>query len=165
MNINFPFSASASELCPDGEERSILSPGPSLFHFRRPRGLAIVALFLLFMGCPLLVHAQSPNGALRGEVLDVTGARVPGASVAALSAASAQGRKVKADEHGEFRIEGLPPGTYQLTVTAEGFAQASAQLEVVVSTVRDVSVTLKAVTSRETVNVESKVSSITTEST
>jgi hypothetical protein len=135
-----------------------------LIKHRVLRWTGLFVLLATFASWSLAACAQNPNGAVRGEVLDVTGARIPGASVVILSSASAQVREVKADEHGEFRMEGLVPGPYRLTVTAAGFAQASASVEVVVSTVRDVAVTLTAVTGRETINVESKVSSITTES-
>src|SRR5215472_11834791 len=112
-----------------------MSSGLSFLHLRLCV-VTTVALFLTTIGWPLASRAQNPNGALRGEVLDATGARIPGATVAVLSSASAQVREMKADEHGEFRIEGLVPGAYRLTVTAAGFAQASARVEVVVSTVR-----------------------------
>ena len=127
-------------------------------------GIAFFALFLTFIGCSSFAHAQNPNGALRGEVLDASGARVAGARVSIQSSTSSQARAVAADDRGEFRIEGLLPGTYLLTVSAPGFAAATAPVEVVVSTVRDVSISLEAASGRETVNVQGKLSSITTES-
>jgi hypothetical protein len=72
-------------------------------------------------------------------------------------------REATADERGEFRIEGLLPGSYRVTVTAKGFAQATADVDVAVSVVRDITVTLKPATERETVNVEGISSSITSE--
>jgi Carboxypeptidase regulatory-like domain len=111
----------------------------------------------------LAAFAQNPNGSLRGEVQDVSGARVPGAQVVVKSAGSALTRAVATDERGEFRIEGLLPGRYRMTVTSKGFAEAVANVDVVVSFVRDVSVTLKPESGRETVNVQARASSITTE--
>src|SRR5260370_20813313 len=73
-------------------------------------------------------------------------------------------RQATANERGEFRIDGLLPGSYRVTVTAKGFSQATADVDVVVSLVRDVSVALKPESGRETVNVQSDPSSITTES-
>src|ERR1700732_1087179 len=73
-------------------------------------------------------------------------------------------RKATADDRGEFRIDGLLPGSYRVTVTAKGFDQASANVDVAVSLVRDVTVTLKPESGSETVNVRSNASSITTES-
>ena len=73
-------------------------------------------------------------------------------------------RKVSADDRGEFRIEGLPPGSYRVTVTAGGFVQATADIDVAVGVVRDLTVILKPEAERETLNVRGEASSITTQS-
>src|SRR5258708_5779265 len=118
----------------------------------------------MFVSVPSLMRAQNPNGALRGEVQDVSAARVPHAKAIVESNPSSMTRQATADERGEFRIEGLLPGSYRVTVTAKDFNQASANVDVAVSLVRDIIVTLKPESGRETVNVRSNASSITTES-
>jgi hypothetical protein len=118
----------------------------------------------MFVSLPSLVRAQNPNGSLRGEVQDTSAARVAGARVVVQSTGSSMAREARADERGEFRIDGLLPGSYRVTVTAEGFAQATAKVEVAVSLVRDISVTLKPESGPETVNVQGNTSSIATES-
>ena len=126
---------------------------------------AILLAFLpMFLSVPSLVRAQNPNGSLRGEVQDTSAARVAGARVEVQSIGSALSRETRADERGEFRIDGLPPGPYRVTVTAKGFSQAVANVDIAVSLVRDVSVTLKPQSSAEAVNVQGSSSSITTES-
>jgi hypothetical protein len=107
--------------------------------------------------------AQNSNGALRGEVQDASGARVAGARVLVQSHASSITREAAANDRGEFRLESLPPGSYRVTVTAKGFAQATADVDVAVSVVRDIAVTLKLAAERATVNVEGTASSITSE--
>jgi len=119
---------------------------------------------LLFVSLSPLMGAQNPNGTLRGEVQDASAARVPGARVIVQSSGSSIVREAAANERGEFRIEGLLPGSYRVTVTAQGFAQATADVDVAVSVVRDIAVTLKPQNARETVNVEGNGSSITTQS-
>src|SRR5580658_9854377 len=119
-------------------------------------------LLLLFVSVPIS-RAQNPNGSLRGEVQDASAARVVGARVVARSNESSMTREATANERGEFRIEGLLPGSYRVTVTAKGFAQATANVDVAVSLVRDIAVTLKTENARETVNVQGSPSSITTE--
>jgi len=57
-------------------------------------------------------------------------------------------REATANEAGEFRIEGLLPGSYRVTVTAKGFADATADVDVAVSVVRDLAVTLKLASGR-----------------
>ena len=127
----------------------------------RPFACCVLLIWALFLA--LTGFAQNPNGSLRGEVLDASGARVPGAQVVVRSSGSALTREGAADDRGEFRVEGLLPGRYRMTVTAKGFAEAAADVEVVVSSVRDVTVALKPESGRETVSVQGKASSITTE--
>jgi hypothetical protein len=132
---------------------------------RSPVRAVILPIFLLmFVSVPSLIRAQNPNGALRGEVQDASAARVPHAQVIVQSNTSSMTRKATADERGEFRIDGLLPGSYRVTVTAKGFDQASANVDVAVSLVRDITVTLRPESGNETVNVQSNASSITTES-
>jgi len=127
--------------------------------------VVVVLLFLLiFVSVPSLMLAQNPNGALRGEVQDASAARVAGARVVVQSAGSSITREATVNDRGEFRIEGLPPGSYRVTVTAKGFTQATADVNVAVSVVRDITVTLKPASGRELVNVQGNASSITTES-
>src|SRR6266849_8216801 len=119
---------------------------------------------LMFVSAPALMRAQNPNGALRGEVRNTSAARVPHAQVIVESNTSSMTRQATADDRGEFRIDGLLPGSYRVTVTAKGFDQASANVDVAVSVVRDITVTLQPESGRETVNVRSNASSITAES-
>ena len=79
-----------------------------------------------------------------------------GARVVVQSTGSSITREATANDRGEFRIEGLLPGSYRVTVTAKGFAEATADVDVAVSLVRDVTVTLKPESGRETVNVQGK---------
>jgi len=112
----------------------------------------------------MLSRAQNPNGSLRGEVQDASAARVAGTRIVVQSAASSITREATANERGEFRIEGLLPGSYRVTVTAKGFAEATADVDVAVSVVRDIAVALKPESERETANVRGSSSSTTTES-
>ncbi len=101
---------------------------------------------------------------MRGVVQDSSGARLAHAKVVARAHGSAFERQVTADDRGEFRLLDLLPGDYRLTVSAPGFAEAHADVELIVSSVRDYTITLKPVGAQETVQVESQASSITTQS-
>lgn len=123
------------------------------------------AIFI-FLGTILIsiaAYGQNPSGALRGVVQDPSGGRVPSATVVAQSAGSSLKREINSDDHGEFRLNELLPGMYRLEVSARGFAEASSDVAVIVSSVRDVTVTLKPVAATETVNVQAQPSSITTQ--
>ncbi|MFZ0481093.1 MAG: TonB-dependent receptor [Terriglobales bacterium] len=129
--------------------------------FKLLRGVSISLLTLLFVAASL--YAQNPNGALRGEVEDSSGARIAGARISVQSAGSSLTREALASDRGEFRMEGLLPGRYHVVVKASGFADAVSEVDVAVSVVRDIAVTLKPASGRETVNVQGASSSITTQ--
>src|ERR1700751_3256169 len=120
---------------------------------------ALLSIFLLL--APLL--AQSPRGSLRGKVQDASGARIPSAKVTLQSSDSAMRREGQTEDRGEFRIDDLPAGTYHITVSASGFADARADVSIAVSSVREITVTLKPSASAQSVTVQSQNSSITTQ--
>lgn len=124
---------------------------------------SIAALFVVCMlwGQSL---AQSPWGSLRGAVQDATGARIAGAKIVVQAADSSLQREAISEDRGEFRVDDLSPGNYRVTVSAPGFAEAQADVSIAVSSVREVTVTLKAEAPHETISVHSQNSSITTQS-
>src|SRR6201981_1464331 len=125
---------------------------------------AILVSSLWTGSCAVLLQAQNPRGTLRGEVQDATGGRIAKAKVVARSQTSSLSGEATSNERGEFRVEGLLPGAYHVTVTAQAVAEASADVDVVVSMVRGLTVTLKPSGPPESVNVEGKAaSSITSE--
>ena len=119
----------------------------------------LVAVFFL----PTLLCGQNPIGTLRGTVQDSTGARVISASIDLRTPVSSLVRKAYADSTGEFLIDDLPPGTYVVSVTARGFATASAEVSIVVSGSRDIRITLTPAVVAETIGVRAQPSSITTQ--
>ena len=129
------------------------------------RGLwCFVSAALLMCLIGISLFAQNPNGALRGEVEDTSGLRVVGARVSLQSAGSSLTREAVTNDRGEFRTEGLLPGRYQVVVRAGGFVDAVSEVDIAVSLVRDISVTLHPQGARESVSVLGNASSITTES-
>src|SRR5271167_4160060 len=122
--------------------------------------VALLSLCLI----SLRLLAQTPTGSMRGMVQDSSGARLAHAKVVARARGAAFERQVTADDHGEFRLLDLLPGDYRLTVSAHGFAEAHADVELIVSSVRDYTITMKPAGSQETVKVESQAASVTTQS-
>jgi len=108
-------------------------------------------------------QAQNPRGSLRGAVQDATGARIPSAKIVLESTASSLRREATSEDRGEFRIDDLLPGNYRVTVTAPNFAPAQSEVSVQVSSVREITVTLKPAAPSQTVSVKGESSSITTE--
>ena len=126
--------------------------------------LSRVSTFILLTTLfSIAAYAQNPTGTLRGDVQDQTGGRVPAATVTVQAVGSSLKRETRTDDHGEFRLSQLLPGTYHIVVGAKGFAEAQADVAVVVSSVRDVTVTMTPATVKESVNVQAHPSSITTQ--
>jgi hypothetical protein len=126
--------------------------------FKKAAFVAISCVALLIAS-----NAQTPKGSLRGTVQDATSARVKSATISIESADSAVRREASTEDRGEFRVDDLAPGEYQITVAASGFATAKARVSIAVSSVREVAVTLKAAGSAESVSVSGQSSSITTQ--
>lgn len=122
---------------------------------------ASFSLFLLFLPC--LSLAQNPRGALRGTVLDQTGGRIPSAKVMVQSAETGIVREAACNDRGEFRIDDLVPGNYQVIVSAIGFAEANSSVKVVVSSVRELTVTLKLPAVQQTITLDDQIHSVTTQ--
>ena len=118
----------------------------------------MVALIIALVAA---LSAQNPKGSLRGTVQDSTGARIPSAKVLAQSVDSSIQREASSEDRGEFRMDDLPPGSYQITVSVVGFAQVQAEVSIAISSVRDVTVTLRPLAAPETINVPGQTSSIT----
>jgi Carboxypeptidase regulatory-like domain/TonB dependent receptor len=111
-------------------------------------------LLFVLMGVsvlPVSLQAQNPNGTLRGTVQDSSGARVASALVCLANPQTSFTRDVQSDSRGEFRIEDISAGSYHVTVTANGFADASSTVLIAVSSVREISVTLQPKTVSEEV--------------
>ncbi|HEY6764184.1 MAG TPA: carboxypeptidase regulatory-like domain-containing protein [Candidatus Sulfotelmatobacter sp.] len=78
-------------------------------------------IFLVLCCFASLCPAQSPGGALSGQVTDPSGAAISGANVA-LTPATGTPLTTQTDGQGNYQIKGVPPGTYTLNVVAPGFA-------------------------------------------
>lgn len=71
--------------------------------------------------CTLIAIGQTVTGSVTGEVTDQSGAVINGATVVAHNQQTGVDTSTTTNESGLFRIEFLPIGHYQLTVTANGF--------------------------------------------
>ena len=79
------------------------------------------------------VWAQTATTALRGNITDHTGARVTHATISLTDTASGVRTATKSDGKGEYVFSPLAPGRYSITVSASGFAEQTAQAELLVN--------------------------------
>ena len=87
----------------------------------RKRILTAFSLFWMALFVCAASFAQTPSGSLSGHVIDQTGAVIPQATVTA-TAADGKLTTATTDQAGAFAIHGLPPGTYSVAASAQGFA-------------------------------------------
>lgn len=129
----------------------------------RARAILTVSLAILAALAAPAASAQDFRGSLIGTVDDTTGLPIPGAQVSIQLPSPVIAREAATGKDGEFRFDKLPPGKYSVTVRAAGFEDAAAEVDVVVSSVRAIHVSLRPAALRSTVMVEGKYSSITTQ--
>src|SRR6266478_2589957 len=94
------------------------------------------------------------RGALRGVVQDASGGRVPAAKIFIFAAESSLQREIASDSRGEFRIDDLLPGIYRVKVQASGFAEANSNVKIIVSSVQEITVTLKPQAVQQTITLD-----------
>ncbi len=112
-----------------------------------------LGVFLLLLAS--VSWAQQPAGALRGTVLDESGAVIPGAVVEVVRDQKVILQSVS-DGLGNFVFQGLVPGDYFVRVDSNGFkAFQSGRQGVVAGTVTKVEVTLDVLTASQQVTVTS----------
>ena len=91
----------------------------------RTRLVIVCGLLCLLFASTSLVAQESAT--LTGTITDQTGAIVAGAEVAATNAEHGIERTTISNGDGEWVLPALPPGTYDLTVTASGFKKYEAK--------------------------------------
>jgi hypothetical protein len=88
------------------------------------RVIAIV-LGILVLAAPTSSFAQSERGNITGVVHDATRAGVPGVSVKVINTATNATVHVVSSESGTYSAANLPPGTYRVEASIQGFQSAN----------------------------------------
>lgn len=94
----------------------------------RIRATWLLAAALLIAGA---AAAQNVSSSIRGVIKDENGP-IPGATVVATDAASGFSQTTVADTEGRFALSGLRPGTYQVKVSSEAYAEQSRSVQVLI---------------------------------
>jgi len=124
-------------------------------------------LILLVAALSTCSWAQSSTtGALRGTVIDPAGAVIPGVTVALTNVTTGQALVTTTNADGLYAFSLLPPGTYDVNFSAQGFKTASAMSVVVnVSEAPELDAQLEAGASNERVACQCQLSQTATSST
>ena len=126
------------------------------------KGLGVAVLWLLMLGSAV---AQSDRGSIAGTVLDSSGAAVTGASVTLKGVDTGSVYKTVSSSSGGYHVNDLAIGHYDLTVEAAGF-KASVQkgVEIQISTVASLNVTLQPGDVKEAITVLADAPTVQTDS-
>src|SRR6266851_5646220 len=87
---------------------------------------------LLVLGCALSLSGQIITGEITGTVTDPSGAAVPGATVTTTCTATNASRTATTGDSGSYVLSNLPPCSYKLSVSAQGFKTSLSSAEVAV---------------------------------
>ncbi len=83
-------------------------------------------VFLMVLFSAALLHAQD-SASVTGTVRDSSGASVANAQVTVSAAERGINRATTTNSEGEYSVAALPPGSYDITVTAQGFKKYQAK--------------------------------------
>src|ERR1043166_2147151 len=114
--------------------------------------LRVLVAFASFVVLPATVFAQAT---LSGVVKDTSGGVLPGVNVEASSPVLIEKvRSATTDSTGLYRIPDLPPGTYKVTFSLQGFATVNREgVEVAGGGVTSINADLRVGTVSETITV------------
>src|SRR5947209_13280390 len=125
--------------------------------------LRVVVLSLLFAAC---IFAQRDLGTITGTITDAQGAAVPNATVTIVEDATGLSYTATTSIGGEYVRPLLKPGTYTVTVQAQGFRKAEQKDVIVTAGDRiGVNLTLQVGEMTQTVEVQATAPLLQTEST
>ncbi len=114
----------------------------------------MLALVMGFGAVPAFAQSQASTGQIAGIVVDNQGAAIGNASVKATNTQTGLERTATTNDEGLYNIVLLPPGTYNVSAEASGFASTTVNnVEVTVGRTIDVKITLGASGVQEVVNV------------
>jgi hypothetical protein len=124
----------------------------------------MLLVYLAIVSAPLC--AQEGTSTLRGAVVDQSGAVVPGASVSVANQATGLNRRsVTTNSNGDYVISSLIPGSYRITVEAQGFKTvAQENVQLAVGETRELRIAMEAGGVNETVNITTEAPIIATAS-
>jgi protocatechuate 3,4-dioxygenase beta subunit len=98
--------------------------------FQSLRWLALGIVCAVALSLPAHLHAQAGTGSIWGTVTDNHGSPLGGAKVTLVSEETKVSTGASTDGTGQYRFEGLKPGTYDVTFDAQGLVPRTQHLKV-----------------------------------
>lgn len=118
----------------------------------------VVSIFLVGS---VSLFAQASTGRLHGQIVDATGAVIPGASI---TVKNSSGLAVSAtsDGAGAYDVRNLAPGKYTVSVTAKGFVPTTQEIEIAAARQKLVDIPMTILVKEEDVDVQSDSAKVST---
>ena len=108
-------------------------------------GIASLLWVLAALVAPGIVRAQVAGGSIVGAARGESGAAVPGVQLTLKDETTGEVRTVSTSSDGLYSIPALPPGSYEMTVSAPGFVtQVWTGITVAVGTERVLNIVMRA---------------------
>jgi hypothetical protein len=114
--------------------------------------LCSAALFGALL-CPPPTLAQSSTGSIRGIVADQTGAVLPKSTVVVRNLDTNTERTMDTGTEGNYNVDNLQPGEYEVRVDVKGFQKQSKRVTVLTGNTSSIDFLLPVGTSEETISV------------
>ena len=124
--------------------------------FNRGTILRILPIVVLLLAAGSALALSGNAGAIRGTVTDPTGAVIPDATVHLTNEVSGLDRTETSDALGQFVFSNVPFNPYKVTVSANGFASLSQNLEIRSVVGTTLKLVLQVATAASTVTVEAQ---------
>jgi hypothetical protein len=110
-------------------------------------------MLLFFASTAIRAQETLTNASVTGRVLDPSGAVVSHAAIRALAIATNQSYTVQTDGQGRFRLPYLPVGRYRISAQADGFSEASREVQLSIGSAFDITLQLSLSTADTSVQV------------
>src|SRR5229473_5979222 len=124
-----------------------------------PWSVAVATIIYLLLSSNVFAQQLAT---LKVTVTDPSGAVIPGATITLKNTQTGVNRNDVTESHGLSVIPGIPPGNYELTVTARGFSPRKLPVALSVGQIASLTVPLN-ISAREEVKVEETIQGIDTE--
>jgi hypothetical protein len=120
--------------------------------------LALFTALVLLFGCLPVFSQATASSSLEGVVQDIKQALIPGATVTVTNNSTGLTRTVTTNENGEYRIDLLPAGLYDVKASLTGFGDViSSKVELLVGKTTTLNLTMAPSAQAETVTVTSEI--------
>ena len=118
------------------------------------RRVIVILLAVMTVALPAATAAQSERGSITGVIEDATKAGLPGVIVKVINTATNATTEVVSSSAGVYNAINLPPGTYRIEASLQGFQSAGVDgVRLAAGSTQRINVTLGVGAITETVNV------------